>query len=95
MQVQIAPIEGNIGTRKTTLLQKFEQSLSLVSSEDKVTIKVEHEPVRAFQSFSENELINQLDHFYIHPTDNAFIFQNYALDVYLQRMETLEIFLHP
>ena len=48
MQVPIVTIEGNIGAGKTTLLQKFEQSLS---SEDKVTIKVENESVKELQSF--------------------------------------------
>ena len=69
-------IEGNIGAGKTTLLQKFENSLS---SEDKVTIKVEHGPVKEFQSFYGSGLINPLEHFYKNPTDNAFIFQNYIL----------------
>ena len=50
MQVPIVTTEGNIGSGKTTLLEKFEQSLS---SADKVTIKVEHEPVNEFQSFME------------------------------------------
>ena len=48
IQVSIVTIEGNIGAGKTTLLPKFEQSLS---SEDKVAIKVEHKPVKEFQSF--------------------------------------------
>ena len=43
-------IEGNIGAGKTTHVQKFEEFLS---SEDKVTIKVEHEPIKEFQSFME------------------------------------------
>ena len=38
-------------------LQKFEQSQS---GEDKVAIKVEHEPVKEFQSFDRNNLINLL-----------------------------------
>ena len=48
MQVPIVTINGSIGAGKTTLLQIFEQSLP---SEDNVTIKVEHEPVKEFQSF--------------------------------------------
>ena len=50
MWASIETIEGNIGTGKITLLQMFEQSLS---GEDKVTVKVEHEPVKEFQSFME------------------------------------------
>ena len=50
MQVPIVTTERYIGAGKTTLLQLFEQSLS---GEDKVTIKVEHEPVQEFQSFME------------------------------------------
>ena len=34
-------------------------------------------------------------HFYKTPADNAFIFQNYALGIYQQRMETLEAVQHP
>ena len=83
---------GNIGAGKTTLLQKFEQSLS---SEDKITIKVEHEPVKEFQSFYGNDLINPLEYFHKNPTDSAFVLQNYVLDVYEQRMETLETVQHP
>ena len=48
MQVPIVTIEGNISAGKTTLLQKFGQSLS---SEDKVTIKVEPETVKEFLKF--------------------------------------------
>ena len=80
-------IEGNISARKTTLLQKFERSLS---GEDNVTIKVEHKPVKEFQSSYGNDLINLLEHFYKKPTDNAFIFQKCVLDVYQQRTESLE-----
>ena len=53
-------MEGNAGAGKTTFLEKFEQSLS---GEEKVTIKVEHEPVKDFQSFYGNDLINSLEHF--------------------------------
>ena len=88
--VLIVTIDGNIGARKTTLLQKFEQSLS---SENKVTIKVEHEPVKEFQFLWKwhDKSTGTL----LCPTDNAFIFQNYVLDVYQQRMETLETVQHP
>ena len=92
MHLPIVSIEGNIGARKTTLLQKFKQSLS---SDNKVTIKVEHEPIKEFQSFHGNDLINPLEHLYKNPTDNAFIFQNYVLDVYQLRMETVETVQHP
>ena len=60
MTVLIVKIEGNICEGKSTLLQKFEQSLC---SEDKVRMKVEHEPVKEFQSFYGNDLINPLEHF--------------------------------
>ena len=80
-------IESNIGAERTALLQKFEQS---VASHDKVSIKVEHEAIKEFQTFYGNDLINPLEYFYKNPTDNTFIFQNYVLDVYQQRMETLE-----
>ena len=81
MQVPIVTKEGN--ARKATLLQKFKQSLS---DEDKVIIKVEHEPVKEIQSFFfyENDPINPLEHFYKNPTDNPFVFQNYVLDFYQQ-----------
>ena len=85
-------IEGNVGAEKTTILQNFEQSLS---GEHKVTIKVEEEPVKEFQNFYGNDLIHSLEHFYKNPADNAFIFQNYVLDVYQQRMETLETVQYP
>ena len=85
-------IEGNTGEGKTTLLQKFEKYLS---GEDKVTIKVQQEPTKDFQSFYGNNLINPLQHLYKNPTDNAFIFQKYVRDVYQQRMETLETDQHP
>ena len=48
MKVLIVTIEGNIGTGKTTLLQKVEQSLS---GKHKVKVKVEHEPVKELQCF--------------------------------------------
>ena len=51
MQDLIVTIEVNIGAGKITLLQKFGQSMS---GEDKVTMKVEHEPVKDFQNFYGN-----------------------------------------
>ena len=42
-----------------------------------------------------NSLIYPVENVYKNPTDNVFIFQNYVLDVYQQRMETLETVLHP
>ena len=50
MRVPILTIEGNIGAGTTKLLQKFKQSLS---GEEKVIIKVEHDPVRSFKFFME------------------------------------------
>ena len=61
MQLPIVTMEGNIGAGKTTVLQKFEQSLS---SDAKATIKVEHESIKEFQSFYGNDLIYPLEHFY-------------------------------
>ena len=58
MQVPIRTIGSNIDARKTALLQKFEQTLS---GEDKVTIKVENEPVKEFQSVYGNALLNSLE----------------------------------
>ena len=40
-------------------------------------------------------MINPLEHFYKNPADSAFTFQNCVLDVYQQRMETLETVHHP
>ena len=48
MQVPIVTMEGNTNAGKTTLLQEFEQSLS---GEERGTIKVEHKPIKEFQSF--------------------------------------------
>ena len=42
MKLPMATIEGNIRAGKTTLLERFEHSLS---SEDKCKIKINHEPV--------------------------------------------------
>ena len=72
-------IDGNNGAGKASLFQKFEESLS---SDEKVTIKVEHEPEKEFQNFYGNDLINPLECFYKNPSDNAFIFQNYVLGVF-------------
>ena len=43
-------LEGNIGAENTTLLQKLKQSLS---HEHKVSIKVEHKPIKEFKGFME------------------------------------------
>ena len=56
---------------------------------------MEHEPIKESQSFYTSDLINPLKHFYKNPTDDAFIFQNYVLDVYQQRMEILETVHNP
>ena len=59
-------IDGINGAEKT---QIFEQSLS---SEDKVTIRAEHEPVKVFQSFFYgNDLINPLEHFFKNPAESV------------------------
>ena len=50
MQVPIVTKAGNIVVGKTTLLQKFKESLS---GEDKVTIKIEHNTVKELKSFME------------------------------------------
>ena len=51
--------------------------------------------LKEFQCFYGNYLINPLEYFHKNPTDSAFIFQHYVLDVYEQRMETLETVPHP
>ena len=63
MQVSRVITECYIGTGKTTLLQTFEWSLS---GKCKVTIKVEHEPIKQFQSFYGNDLIKPVEHFYLY-----------------------------
>ena len=42
MKVPVVTVEGNTGARKTTLLQKFEESLS---GEGNFKITEEHEPM--------------------------------------------------
>ena len=42
-----------------------------------------------FKHFFGNDMINPLQNFYQNPKENAFIFQNYVLDIYQQRMEVL------
>ena len=56
---------------------------------DKIKIKTDHEPVGAFQTLFCNDTINPLQNFYQNPKENAFIFQNYVLDIYQQRIEVL------
>ena len=79
-------IEGNIGAGKTTLLERFEHSLS---RKDKCKIKINHEPVDEFQKFWGNDMINPLLNFYKNQKENAYVFQNYVLDIYQYRMEAL------
>ena len=86
MKIPVMTVEGNIGVGKTTLLQKLEQSLSMA---DKFKIKTDHDPVGAFQTFFGNDMINPVQNFYHNPKENAFIFQNYVLDMYQQRKEVL------
>ena len=92
MKVPIATVEGNIGAGKTILLNKFEQFLS---DDEKAKIKIEHEPLVEFESFHGNDSVNPLTHFYQNPKENAFIFQNYVLDVYEKRLEKLMNVQHP
>ena len=84
MNIPVITIEGNIGAWKTTLLQYLEQSLSMVG---KIKIKLDHEPVGAFQTFFGNDMINPLQNFYQNPKENAFIFQSYGLHISQQGME--------
>ena len=49
---------------------------------------MEHEPISEFQSFYRNEPINPL-------VPNAFIFQNYILDLYQRKLERLTEVNHP
>ena len=48
MKTPVITVEGNTGAGKTALIQKHEQSLSMG---DKINIKIDHEPVEAFQMF--------------------------------------------
>ena len=86
MKIPIITVEGNAGAGKTTPLQKHEQSLSVA---DKIKIKTDHEPVGTFQRFFGNDMINPLQTFYQSPEENAFIFQNYFLDISQQRRQVL------
>ena len=86
MKIPAITVKGKVGAGKTTLLQKLEESLSMA---DKFKIKTDDEPVRAFQTFYGNDMINLLQNFYHNPKENAFIFQNYVLDIYQPRMEVL------
>ena len=83
MKVPVITVEGNTGAGKTTILQKLEQSLSMT---DKIKIQTDHEPFGRFQTFSGNDLINLLQNLYQNPKENGFIFQNYVLDIYQQRI---------
>ena len=56
---------------------------------DKIKVQIDNKPVGAFQTFFGNDIINPLQNFYQNPKENAFIFQNYVLDIYQQRMEVL------
>ena len=56
---------------------------------DKFKIKTDHEPVGAFQTFYGHDMINPLQNIYPNLKENAFIFQNYVLDIYQQRMVVL------
>ena len=86
MTIPVITVEGNIGAGKTSILQNLEQSLSVT---DKFKIKTDHEPVGAFQTFYGNDMIIPLQNFYQNAKENAFLFQNYVLDIYQQRMEAL------
>ena len=92
MKVSVVTVEGNIGAGKNTLLNKFEQFLC---NDEKAKIKIEHEPLVEFESFHGNDFANPLEHFYQNPKENAFIFQNYVLDVHEKRLEKLMNIQHP
>ena len=92
MKLPVVTIEGNIGAGKTTLLERFEHSLS---SEDKCKIKINPEPVNEFQKFWGNDMINPLLDFYKNQEENAYVFQNYVLDIYQCRMEALSLVQQP
>ena len=95
-------MEGNIGAGRKTLLQslnnlqvvsttlllhKIEQSLSMA---DKIKIKRNHEQVGAFQTLFGKDMMNPLQNYLPkHHKENAFIFQNYVLDIYQQRIKAL------
>ena len=70
--------------------QLFFKSLnSLYQWQTSLKLKTDHEPVGAFQTFYGKDMINPLQYFYQNTKENAFIFQNYVLDIYQQRMEVL------
>ena len=68
MKIAVITVEGNIGAGKTFLLQNLEQSLSMA---DKIKIKIDHEPVRTFQTFFGNDMINPMQNFYKNPKENV------------------------
>ena len=69
MKIPVIIVEGNIGAGKTTPLQKLEQSLSMA---DKIKIKIDHEPVGAFQTLFDNDMINPLQNCYQNPRELCF-----------------------
>ena len=78
MKLPVIGVGGNIGVGKTTLFQKFQESQSCV---DKFKVRAEHEPIGELENIYGNKLINPLEQFNKDPVANAFIFQNYVLDV--------------
>ena len=92
IKLLVVNIEGNIGAGKTTLLERFEHSLS---SEDKCKIEINHEPVDESQNFWGNDMINPLLNFYKNQNENEYVFQNYVLDIYQCRMESLSLVQQP
>ena len=87
-----SPLKETLELGKLPILERFEDFLS---SEDKYKIKINHEPVDEFQRFSGNDIINPLLDFYKSQKENAYVFQNYVLDIYQCRMEALSLVQQP
>ena len=91
MWVPIVTKEGNIGAGKTTLLQNI---WTVPIWWRKGNNQSRTWTCKRVSEFYGNNLINPPEHFYKNPDSNAFIFQNYVLDFYEQRMDTLETAQH-
>ena len=60
-----------------------------LSREDKVELRVKHEPLGRFPSVLGNNFVNTLEYFYQDPTANDCIFQNYSLDIEQKTLEAM------
>ena len=84
--VFIITIEGNIAAGKTTILRALqeEKKKNLLLK----NVVVDFEPVDKFSKLFGNEDVNPLYHFY-QDKKNSYCFQNYVLDVYMERYTEL------